>query len=115
MSEEKSDLEVHLETAIPKVKYHNGFVVGAILGLNLQMGVRAMSREPLSARPIAYPLTMLGFGAFFFWYDYWRRCALEEIMICESERRYTDYAFAMNRIRIGDEENQGGVMEYLTT
>ena len=42
--------------------------------------MRPHTMEPLSARPLAYVKSALIFGTAVFYWDYWRRTALEHVL-----------------------------------
>ena len=44
--------------------------------------------EPLSARPLSYVKNALIFGGVMFYWDYWRRTALEHVLQREDQMRY---------------------------
>ncbi len=61
-----------------------GFVAGVILNV----ATRAASYEPLAARPWSYLATGAVLGVSIWYYDYWRRRAIEEVLYAEERRRY---------------------------
>ena len=60
------------------------------------------------------------------YYDYWRRRAIEEVLYADEKRRYHSNILsthlthiivqlkAMNRVRVGDEHDVQNLVEYLT-
>lgn len=76
--------------------------------------MRLLTHEPMSARPLSYLKVSLAMGGFFWYYDYWRRIALETIMQAEADRLYEQQIVALRHVRVGDEKNQPGLMEFLT-
>ena len=82
-----------------KVSYPNGFLFGAITGIILQQKVRKYSHSKLSSKPIGYIRSALLMGTFFWYYNYWRRCALEGCLEREEKQRLTKHLQFMNRIK----------------
>ena len=64
----------------PRLKYPNSFMFGASCGFAVQAGMRQFTMEPLAARPLAYVKMMLIAGSTMFYWDYWRRTALEHVL-----------------------------------
>ena len=87
-----------------------GFTAGAIMN----MATRAATYEPISARPFSYLSTGIAFGVAIWYYDYWRRRAIEEVLYSEERRRYNVQLKALNRSRIGEEHEISNLIEYLT-
>ena len=98
-----------------KVKYPNSFVFGFASGILLQICTRAATYEPLSARPFSYITVGLVLGSGMWYYDYWRRRAMDEVMYAEQRRNYHYTVKAMNRVRHGEEEEIVNLVEYLAT
>ncbi len=71
-------------------------------------------KERWSARPWGYAKVMFFTGTFLWYYDYRRRVYLEGCLEKESERRIMINNRHLDRIRVGEEGNYLGVMEYLT-
>ncbi len=61
-----------------------GFTAGVIL----QMVTRIGTYEPLAARPWSYLATGAVLGVSIWYYDYWRRRAIEEVLYADERRRY---------------------------
>ena len=64
-------------------KYPNSFLFGVFCGVIMNMGTRMGTHEPLHARPFSYATTGLTMGFMLFYYDYWRRRSIEEVMYGE--------------------------------
>ena len=95
-------------------RYPNAFLFGASCGITLNAFTRQYTMEPLSARPLNYIKTALAFGSILFYYDYWRRTALEHVLQREDELRYFKTMQALNHnLRIGDEDDLSNLTEYL--
>jgi|TARA_B110000285_G_C14809801_1_gene461434 hypothetical protein len=78
------------------------------------MFVRFGTLEPLSARPFAYLRGALIVGSGLSYYDWWRRCALEQVMVAEERQQYYKTLKAINRnVRFGEEDEIGNLTEYL--
>lgn len=94
--------------------YPNSFLFGVFCGVFLNMGARMGSYEPLHARPFSYITTglVLGFGMYY--YDYWRRKAIEEVMVAEERFRYHRTLKALNQVRAGEEDEITNLIEYLS-
>ena len=86
---------------------------------------RAATYEPLSARPWSYLSTGLVLGVGIWYYDYWRRRAIEEVLYADERRRYhrmnklysltiVEQLKAINRVRIGEEHEVTNLIDYLT-
>ena len=98
----------------PAPRYPNAFAFGCVSGFTLQMFTRFGTLEPLSARPFAYLRMALFFGVTISYYDWWRRCALQEVMIAEDRQQYYRTMKAINRnVRFGEEDEIGNLTEYL--
>ena len=66
----------------------DSFIFGFATGALLNVATRAATYEPLAARPWSYLSTGLFFGVTIWYYDYWRRRAIEEILYSDERRRY---------------------------
>eukprot|EP00352_Strombidinopsis_acuminata_P004083 CAMPEP_0176379546 /NCGR_PEP_ID=MMETSP0126-20121128/30436_1 /TAXON_ID=141414 ORGANISM="Strombidinopsis acuminatum, Strain SPMC142" /NCGR_SAMPLE_ID=MMETSP0126 /ASSEMBLY_ACC=CAM_ASM_000229 /LENGTH=85 /DNA_ID=CAMNT_0017742371 /DNA_START=90 /DNA_END=347 /DNA_ORIENTATION=+ len=78
------------------------------------MAIRALTHEPLSARPFSYLRLGLFFGATISYYDYWRRNALEDVLHIEAKHRYYTQMKAVNSaVRFGEEDDITNLTEYL--
>ena len=87
-------------------------VSGGLLSLFSRTG----TGEPLCARPFSYLRSGLLFGFLFFYWDYARRVALEDVMRAEEKQRYFKMIRAMNNnIRFGEEDEIGNMTEYLAS
>ena len=53
-------------------------------------------------------------GITIWYYDYWRRRAVEEVLYAEERQRYHMQMKAMNRVRIGEEHEITNLIDYLT-
>ncbi|CDW80277.1 integral membrane protein [Stylonychia lemnae] len=94
-------------------KYPNSFLFGATFFATLQGVIRISTHETLSARPFSY-LTCAFFGGLGIWYyDYFRRRALEEVLYSEERRRYSYQLKGMEKIRIGQEHEIVNMVDYL--
>ena len=97
-----------------KKSYPNAFLFGFASGATLNMFTRFATMEPLAARPFSYLRLGLFFGVTISYYDWWKRCALQEVLI-ESER--TDYWVKLRAVnynaRLGEEDEMGNLTEYL--
>ena len=78
------------------------------------MASRMGSHEPLHARPFSYITTGLTLGVMIFYYDYWRRRAIEEIMYAEEKHKYHYTLRALDKVREGEENEITGLVEYLS-
>ncbi len=97
---------------------------GFAAGVLLNVCTRAATYEPLAARPWSYLATGTFLGFSIWYYDYWRRRAIEEILYAEERRRYNrkskftltclEQLKAINRVRIGEENEVTNLIEYLT-
>jgi hypothetical protein len=67
--------------------YPNAFLYGTSAGIMLNFMSRIGSQEPVSARPFSYISTGLVLGVTIWYYDYWRRRAMEEVMVGEEKRK----------------------------
>ena len=63
-------------------------VFGFAAGVLLNVCTRAATYEPLAARPWSYLATGAVLGVSIWYYDYWRRRAIEEILYAEERKRY---------------------------
>ena len=61
---------------------------GFVSGVLLNVVTRAGTYEPLAARPWSYLSTGMTLGVAIWYYDYWRRRAIEEVLYGEERRRY---------------------------
>ena len=95
-------------------KYPSGFRYGCAFGVFVQICTRVATKEPMAARPFSYLTVALGYGAFMSYYDWWRRCAIDEIMVVEKERNYHNTIKGMNNVRVGEEDETQNLVEYLT-
>jgi len=78
------------------------------------MFVRYGTLEPLSARPFAYLRSAFVLGGVLSYYDWWRRCALEQVLVAEERAQYYKTLKAINRnVRFGEEDEIGNLTEYL--
>ena len=103
------------QTLIPKIKYPCTFTFGFIFGTTLTAFVRRACLENLSARPFGYGAAGLTFGCFFKYYDYHRRMVVEQVLIAEDQNRYFKLVSAVNHTRIGEEDEIGNLVDYLST
>ena len=90
------------------------------------MVTRVATYEPLAARPFSYLATGAVVGVSMWYYDYWRRRAIEEVLYADERRRYhrknilncyliiIEQLRAINRVRIGEENEVLNLVEYLT-
>ena len=63
--------------------------------------------------PFSYLATGFVFGVGVWYYDYWRRKAVQEIMYEEERKNYHFTLRALNKVRIGEEEEIGNLVDYL--
>ena len=97
-----------------KTRYPNAFLFGSIAGMVLQMVTRGSMGEPFSARPFAYLKFALIFGCGVSYWDYWRRCAMEQVLYSEEKIRYYQTVKAINAsVRYGEEDEIQNLTEYL--
>jgi|NorSeaMetagenome_1021524.scaffolds.fasta_scaffold93204_1 hypothetical protein len=102
------------QTPVRVNKYPNAFLFGFVSGGCLEMFIRFGTLEPMSARPFAYLRGAFTFGVCLSYYDWWRRCALEEVMIAEERQQYFKTLKAINKnVRYGEEDEIGNLTEYL--
>ena len=96
------------------MKYPNSFAFGAACGFTVQAFTRQYTCEPLAARPLSYlRLAVIGGTAMWYW-DYWRRCALEHVLEREDRVKYYTTTQALNfNLRVGDEDSMSNLTEYL--
>ena len=94
-------------------KYPNAFRYGFAFGAGVQLLTRACTKEPLAARPFSYVTLGLVFGAAHSYWDWWRRCATEEILYAENEIAYHNMVRGMNNVRVGEEDETQNLVEYL--
>ncbi len=66
----------------------DSLVFGFSAGIVLNMITRAATYEPLAARPWSYLATGAVIGVTVWYYDYWRRRAIEEVLYADERRRY---------------------------
>ena len=70
--------------------------------------------EPLSARPFSYARVGLVMGLTISYWDYWRRTALQEVLVAEQKQRYHQQVKAINAsVRYGEEDDIQNLTEYL--
>lgn len=71
--------------------------------------------EPLAARPFSYLRMGLFFGVALSWWDYTRRCMIEQVMYQEEQKRYYTTLKAINySVRYGEEDEIENLTEYLS-
>ena len=87
-----------------KHSYPNAFRFGVVYGCFVQMMCRVGTREPMSARPFSYLTVGLFFGVASSYWDWWKRCATQEILYAEDESNYHNMVKAMNNCRVGEED-----------
>ena len=76
--------------------------------------MRPYTMEALSARPLSYLKVGLIFGSVMWYWDYWRRAALEHVLEREDKLRYFKTMQAINHnLRVGDEDEISNLTEYL--
>ena len=76
--------------------------------------MRPYTMESLSARPLSYLKIGLIFGTTMWYWDYWRRTALEHVLEREDKLRYFKTMQAINHnLRVGDEDEISNLTEYL--
>ena len=98
----------------PRPKYPNSFLFGMSVGFTVQATMRQYTMEPLAARPLAYVRAALMAGAMMWYWDYWRRCALEHVMEREERFKYFQQVQSLNyHMRVGDEDSTSNLTEYL--
>ena len=102
------------ETIEKKKSYPNAFRFGVAYGFFLQMMSRVGTREPLSARPFSYLTVGLFFGVASSYWDWWKRCATQEILYAEDEHNYHIMVKGMNNVRVGEEDETQNLVDYLT-
>ncbi len=78
----------------------DSFIFGFSAGVLLNIATRSATYEPLSASinnkmnnwsnlgPFSYLSTGLVLGVGIWYYDYWRRRAIEEVLYADERRRY---------------------------
>ena len=98
----------------PSIRYPNAFLYGAVLGTTLNMAVRKAIWEPLRARPLNYLTVGIGFGLAFKYLDYHRRLSVEQVLIAEDQARYFNIVRAVNNSRVGEEDEMGNLVDYLS-
>ena len=113
MSQKGKAVPEELDNKGRKNKYPNSFLFGCVSGVILNMCSRVGSQEPLHARPFTYITTAMVMGVGIFYYDYWRRRAIEEIMYGEERHKYHMTLKALNQVRPGEEEEITNFMEYM--
>ena len=94
-------------------KYPNAFRYGFMFGTGVQFMARVCTKEPLAARPFSYVTLGLFFGVSHCYYDWWRRRATETVLYAEDEANYHAMVRAMNNVRVGEEDETAGLVEYL--
>lgn len=72
-----------MENQEKRNRYPNSFLFGVFSGVFMNMATRMGTHEPLHARPLSYITTGLSVGVVIFYYDYWRRRAVEEVLYGE--------------------------------
>ena len=82
-----SDQQIVTQTLTPP-KYPNSFLFGFCLGASVEGFMRKYTMEPLAARPLHYVRTGLILGGVIWYWDYWRRCIMENVMQGEEKYRY---------------------------
>ena len=95
-------------------KYPSGFRYGCAFGVFIQMCTRVATKEPMAARPFSYFTLALAFGTGCSYFDWWRRCAIDEIMYTEKERNYHNMVKGLNNVRVGEEDETANLIEYIT-
>eukprot|EP00347_Sterkiella_histriomuscorum_P022247 403331156 len=95
-------------------KYPNTFLAGAVCGAVAQGLSRAGTFERLSARPFSYVTTALTLGTAFWYYEYFRRRSVEELLYAEDRRRYALMVKGMNKVRSGEEYEIRSMIDYLS-
>ena len=94
--------------------YPNAFLFGMVNGAMVQAFSRFHTMEPLSARPFTYLRMGLAFGVAFSYYDWWRRCALQDVLEAEDRRDYWKNVRAANKsVRLGEEEDILHLTDYM--
>ena len=72
--------------------------------------------EPLAARPLQYLKMGVIFGASLWYWDYWRRIMMENVMEGEDKYRYWQQMQGINfTLRVGDEDEISNLTEYLAS
>ena len=102
------------QNQVPTIKYPNAFLYGAAVGTFFNIILRKQIWEPLSARPFSYLTYGFGFGLFFKYFDYHRRLAVEQVLISEDQARYYNLVKAVNSSRVGEEDEMGNLVDYLS-
>ena len=98
----------------PKLRYPSSFLFGMACGFTTQMWMRMYTLEPLAARPLHYVRAALLAGITLWYWDYWRRCAMEHVLEREDRLKYYQTVQSMNHhMRIGDEDSISNLTEYL--
>tara|TARA_B110000305_G_C18804135_1_gene344008 strand:+ start:75 stop:407 length:333 start_codon:yes stop_codon:yes gene_type:complete len=97
-----------------KFSYPNAFRYGCAYGFTIQLFTHLCTKEPLAARPFSYLTVPLFFGFAHSYWDWWRRCATQEVMYGEDEASYHNQIRALNNCRIGEESETQNLVEYLT-
>ena len=75
-----SDQDQIVEQKPAPPKYPNSFLFGFCLGASVDCFARKYTMEPLAARPLSYLKIGLYFGVVMWYWDYWRRIAIENTM-----------------------------------
>ena len=102
------------EVAAPK--YPNSFLFGFVTGNCMVAQTRRFLVEPLCARPLQYVKVGLVMGSIVWYYDYWRRVALEQVLKREDVLRVNLMLQAANvNMRVGDEDEISNLTEYLAS
>ena len=82
----------------------------------MTVATRRFVSEPLAARPLQYVKAGLAVGSVIWYWDYWRRVALESVLEREDKLKYFQTMQAMNaNLRVGDEEEISNLTEYLAS
>ena len=96
-------------------KYPNAFLCGGTTGAFMQFVMRIMTKEALCVRPFSYVRWgIYGFFLLGYW-DWQRRVTLETVLAKEEDYRYKQRVRAVNKARIGTEDDVGYLTEYLAT
>ena len=104
----------HQQQVAPAPKYPNSFLFGVASGFTASAWARYYQGEPVSARPLTYLKTMIGFGVIMWQWDYFRRNALENVLEGEDKMKYYTTMQAINHnLRVGDEDEITNLTEYL--
>ena len=100
----------------PRLKYPNSFLFGMASGFSIQYALRRYTVEPLAARPLSYIKFALMGGVMMWYWDYWRRVAMENVLESEDRYRYYQQMQSLNHhMRVGDENEINNLTEYLAS